>query len=127
MDLKIERIRYVDDHDDLYEGYELKVGADEYVRVMIENSHLCCERWGVRVSCPNAAVLADYVGERITDIRWAPSPKVGAQDFTDFYEAPVEIQTTRGLLRIVPWNEHEGYYSHLVLLEWPGHRDVQEV
>lgn len=127
MDREIERIRYVEDHDGLWEGYELKVGADEYVRVMIENGHVCCERWGVREEHPEGLELADFVGETITDIRWGTDGQVGTKDFSGTYEAPVEIWTSAGLLRFVPWNDHEGYYRHLVALEWPGHRDVQEV
>lgn len=127
MDFLIESIEHVTDHDSCYDGFEIKVGDADFVRVMIDNISTCCERWGVRAECPGSLELADLVGASIRDIRWGPDPKVDEEDFEGTHEAPVEIQTTAGLLRLVPWNTHNGYYPHTVLLEWPGNRDEQSI
>jgi hypothetical protein len=99
-----------------YDGYEI-VTDDQTVLVLIYNGQSCCENWGYMSSEDNLAefVGADLLSVELTDTAlktWQLDGyplDVGAAQF-------VNVNTSKGLLQFVVYNEHNGYYGHDIVV-----------
>lgn len=45
----------------------------------------------------------------------------------DISYAVVDVHTDVGLVQMVAFNEHNGFYPHTVLVSWEGHEEIQEI
>ena len=118
--LKIEEAQF--DTEDLlkteanpYEGF----GCDGYVittdtqeiKLGITTGQQCCEVWGYFMSQDNPS---DFVGSHLLGVS-ITDDKLRTHQLLDFDGVAmfVNVQTDRGLLQFVAYNEHNGYYGHM--------------
>lgn len=86
----------------------------QIVKLGIDDYQSCCENYGYFMSEDN---LEDFIGAelldiKITDTLLKPNNEI---DVNDIYEGDVmfvNIETNKGLLQFVAYNEHNGYYGH---------------
>ena len=87
----------------LEDGVEIKLG--------IENGQSCCENWGYLISEDN---LSDYIGAEYQGVEVVDT-KLATIELNGTYESDcmfVNINTSKGVLQFVAYNEHNGYYGH---------------
>lgn len=86
----------------------------QIVKLGISDYQSCCENYGYFMSEDN---LEDFIGAelldiKITDTLLKPNNEI---DVNNIYEGDVmfvNIETNKGLLQFVAYNEHNGYYGH---------------
>lgn len=111
---------------DDWDGFEVKIGNYDPVRVCIEHGQICCESYGLKLELPPELENDSrrLVGARAISIGWGrdrPRPE------WDYHEARVELRTSVGDVFLVAYNQQNGYYSHLVKVEWPGYISTESV
>jgi hypothetical protein len=89
---------------------------EQLIKLGIENGQSCCEKWGYFMSEDNTSdfIGAELIDVKITDTLLKPSNNF---DVAGMYEGSVmfvNIETNKGLLQFVAYNEHNGYYGHEV-------------
>lgn len=99
-------------------GYKVITNKQE-IKLMIDNESGCCERWGWFWCNENPQ---DYVGAELKDIKLvneALSPEIMKKNELDpnqkYFEGGVcyvNLETSKGMLQFVAYNEHNGYYGH---------------
>jgi hypothetical protein len=107
------------------------------VQVAIDNHRSCCEEYGVFAFLPDDTHLdlcaradverlrAWLVGALLHTVAW--DDRFPLPEGYEMHKAPVRLTTDRGVLHLVPWCEHNGYYPHYVRVAWPGYTDTQEL
>lgn len=98
-----------------YEGYIITTEKSVY-NLGIDNDGQCCENWGYLASNDN---LDEFIGAEIIGVKLTDNelftvdtlPKIYEDDMTFF-----TVETNKGSFQIVAYNEHNGYYSHDVLI-----------
>lgn len=91
-------------------GYEV-ITNKQSIKLVIDNYQSCCEDWGYFWSNdkPDDFVGAKVLGVSITDTA------LNTEKVPDVYEGGVmfvNIDTDRGILQFVAYNNHNGYYGH---------------
>lgn len=96
---------------DEYDGFVIDLDDGTNIKLGINNFQSCCENWGYFMS--NDA-LEDFIGAEVLDVKLVDECLNVAKAPT-IYEGDimfVNIETNRGTLQFVAYNEHNGYYSH---------------
>ena len=99
-------------------GYEVLTDKQR-ITLMIDNESSCCERWGYFFSEDDVAqfVGAQLLGIELTDTALKPE-SLKANDLNpghEWFEGSlmfVTLNTSKGPLQFVAYNEHNGYYGH---------------
>lgn len=94
----------------MIEGYQI-ITDKQTIILGIENGQSCCEDWGYMLSndTPDEFIGAELNSIHITDraLKDVEVPNV--------YEGCimfVNIETSKGTLQFVAYNDHNGYYGH---------------
>ena len=104
-----------------YDGYKIKTEQDEYL-FLIDNGQNCCEDWGY-LSTPDE--LSDYIGADLLSVKRVTVNDCAKdeylKDMMEYKYDPantmfVNVETSNGLLQFAAYNQHNGYYSHDVML-----------
>lgn len=104
-------------------GFEV-VTDKQRIKLFIDNDGLCCERWGW-FWCnddPQQFVGAEVRGVSITDTanNEAAMKKNELDPKEQYFDGGlmfVNIDTDKGVLQFVAYNEHNGYYGHEAKVE----------
>lgn len=96
-----------------YDGFTIQTDT-QTIKLGIDNGQSCCENWGYFMSNDNVNefIDADFLGIEIVDSALNP---VKFKEEVRLYEGDamfVNINTSKGVLQFVAYNEHNGYYSH---------------
>ncbi len=84
------------------------------IKLGIDNEQDCCENWGYFMSEDN---VSDFIGSNLIDVSITDTLLKPNEGFNvdEIYEGGVmfvNIETNKGLLQFVAYNEHNGYYGH---------------
>ena len=99
-----------------YEGIVIALDNGETYKLGIDNNSQCCEHWGYITSNDK---YDNFIGAEFIDCRVTTQELCTIEDLPDVYEGGMmffTISTNKGDLQFVAYNEHNGYYSHDVLL-----------
>ena len=110
----IEQINEID-NDGRYDGYEV-VTNKQKISLVIDNVQKCCEQWGYFWCNDNTE---EFVGSVLSDIKVVDTA-LNEQTYRDnmsggAYEDCVmfvNLETSKGILQFVAYNDHGGYYGH---------------
>lgn len=130
---EITEIRRVDDErvdDDYYKGFIIET-TEQKIKVFIDSHQQCCEEFDVYIVLNGERLdMHDIqymlIGHDVTDVRWGRLHRVPVEAL-DTYEARIEVETSAGLVELVAWNEHNGYYPHSVIVSWKDKYEKQEI
>jgi len=102
-----------------YDGYKIVTDQQE-ILLLIDNDQNCCEDWGYMTS---EGDFSDFVGAQIISLKTVDKAlKVEmVESLIDEYIDVgscifVNVETTKGTLQFVIYNEHNGYYCHSVII-----------
>lgn len=120
----METIIEINEIDDNYvAGYVVKT-SEQVIRLTIDNGQSCCERWGYFWCNDNQQ---DFIGATLRDVKITDDAlneavmKENELDPNDkWFEGGVmfvNLETDKGTLQFVAYNEHNGYYSHEAKVE----------
>lgn len=100
-------------------GYLIRLNDGEIIKLWISTSQDCCERFGYFMSEDN---FSDFIGAEVKSVeRVSTALKVdqverfmcdGELNLDGGDIMFVNINTNRGTLQFVAYNEHNGYYGH---------------
>lgn len=106
----IEQINEIDN-----DGYEV-VTNKQKISLVIDNVQRCCEQWGYFWCNDNTE---EFVGSVLSDVKVVDTAlnEQTCKDNSDgkVYEGCVmfvNLETSKGTLQFVAYNEHNGYYGH---------------
>lgn len=95
-----------------YAGYKI-VTDKQTIFFAISNNQQCCENWGYLMSNDN---LDDFIDANLISIGLVDEElKTALLDDEFSTEAScmfVNVETSKGLLQFVAYNDHNGYYGH---------------
>lgn len=106
------------------EGYRNVAGFEvvtdkQIIKLYIDNDSSCCERWGY-FWCNDE--LRDFIGAELRSVSLTDTALNTAQMEVNnlnpdnrYFEGNVmfvNLDTDRGVLQFVAYNEHNGYYGH---------------
>lgn len=83
-----------------------------------KNGQCCCENWGYLSSEDD---FGSFIGSELKNV-YVTDTKLGTivsnmkEDLDAGSAMFINVETTKGLLQFVAYNEHNGYYGHDVLL-----------
>ena len=112
----ITAIKYVER--DFWIGYEVTTYR-QTIALSIDNCRECYEVYGV-----NCEQSDKFIGAEVFAVRWTYEkdlPRIKAREHVNV--AGLDISTSRGLLRLWAFNDHNGYYPHSVRAQWLGKRE----
>ena len=99
-------------------GFEVVTTAQS-IKLFIDNDSSCCERWGY-FWCNDTT--ADFIGAELRGVTITDTALNEAQmkannvaPANKYFEGGVmfvNLETDRGTLQFVAYNEHNGYYGH---------------
>ena len=140
-----------EDHVDIdksrFGGYVIET-TEKPIKVLVDEfGSLCCEDYDVFLAFEDKihgrmpwmgnvqAVELDtlgLVGAKISSVSYVSDAlnetvenSIGTSTYVS--SALVNIETDRGIVQLVAWNEHNGYYPHTVHVEWDDFKDEQEI
>lgn len=100
-----------------FEGYVIVLEDGSEIKVGIDDSQQCCEQAGYLTSSDH---LQDFIGEEFISISLVDTPIIGIDlksiEVDEGSCMFVNIETSNGILQLVCYNEHNGYYSHEVVV-----------
>lgn len=114
--LRIEESIFKTDSGD-YEGYQI-ITDKQTIKLGISNLPLCCESWGCLITNDD---FSDFIGADLINIILVDT----ALNNTVIEELEriecgdvmfVNFETSNGVLQIVAYNCHNGYYGHEAVL-----------
>lgn len=94
-----------------FDGYVITLEDDSLVQMGIRNHQNCCEDWGYLISEDD---LSEFIGAEFLSVE-VTDTKLAHVEMRNIYEGScmfVNINTSKGLLQFVAYNEHNGYYGH---------------
>jgi len=99
-------------------GFEV-VTNKQSIKLFIDNNSQCCERWG-HFRCndnPREFIGAKLRGVSLTDtaLNEAQMKANDPNPFDKWFEGGVmfvNLETNKGTLQFVAYNDHNGYYGH---------------
>ncbi len=88
--------------------------SEQSIKLGIDNRQACCENWGYFMSEDDTS---DFIGAKLIDVKITDTllNQNNEFDVNNIYEGDVmflNIETDKGLLQFVAYNEHNGYYGH---------------
>jgi len=100
-----------------YEGFQI-ITDQQTIKVGISNDQSCCERWGYLITNDS---IDDFIGSELLNIIIVDSAlnnkKIHEIEYMDEGDAMfVNFETSSGVLQIVAYNCHNGYYGHGAVL-----------
>jgi hypothetical protein len=102
-----------------YDGYTVTTDR-QVIALLISNRQSCCEHWGYFMSEDDTD---EFVGAALLDLKISDTAlnpqKMEANDVGDVYDGDVmfvTLETDRGPLQFVAYNQHNGYYGHTALV-----------
>ncbi len=129
-------IDYVNNHehdDDVFEGYVITT-TKQQIYTLISSGRSCCEDFGCAFLKPHDTSIIDA---EVLSVKWGRhydeslevvnADKLMCPLNNSHKNAVVEILTSVGMVQLVAFNEHNGYYPHNVYASWNGYEDVQEI
>lgn len=108
---------YFDNKWNTYDGYCIETDSRKLYFV-INNGQCCCENWGYLSSEDD---FGSFIGSELKNV-YVTDTKLGTivsnmkEDLDAGSAMFINVETTRGLLQFVAYNEHNGYYGHKVKL-----------
>lgn len=100
------------DSRDRFSGYRVTT-SEQSVLLLIDDDQQCCESYGYFLSEDN---LSDFVGAELQDISVTDTllktKEVYKDDVAQGVTLFVNLETDRGTLQFVAYNNHNGYYGH---------------
>lgn len=117
----MEKIVEINDYDDIYgrlnvSGFEV-VTTEQRIRLFIDNRQLSCEQWGY-FWCndhPQDFVGAELYGVTLTDTALSETRMKANeldQSAIELGVMFVNLETNKGTLQFVAYNDHNGFYGH---------------
>ncbi len=111
----MEIIKSIVEFDSSEAGFEVHT-SEQVIRLCIDNISSCCEQWGWFWCNDNPQ---DFVGAQLLDVKLtdtalnaAPLDENGnVREFAGSLMF-VNLETDRGTLQFVAYNDHNGYYGH---------------
>lgn len=99
-------------YNDRYEGYVLTMDNGDTIKLGISSGQSCCEEFGYLMSEDDlqSFVGSEYIGTDVVDQSFAVREALGGINIDACMF--VNINTSKGLLQFVAYNEHNGYYGH---------------
>lgn len=87
---------------------------EQSIKLGIDNDQCCCEQWGYFMSQEDTS---DFIGAKLTGLKITDTLLKQNTEFdvNNIYEGGVmfvNVETSKGLLQFVAYNEHNGYYGH---------------
>lgn len=98
-----------------YEGYEI-ITSKQTIRVGISSGQSCCENFGYLTTNDN---LQDFIGANLRAIKIVDQALKIVVPLSDLYEGGamfVNFETSKGVMQLVAYNSHNGYYGHEAVL-----------
>lgn len=103
-----------------FDGAVIKLDDGSEIKFGIDNSQSCCEQWGYLAPKDD---VKDFIGAVLLSVKEVDTfPEgVAKHDWIDealnstwgeFGWQGIEVQTNKGVLQFVVYNNHNGYYSH---------------
>jgi hypothetical protein len=106
-----------------YAGYEI-ITTDQTIQLLIEDESSCCEHWGYLLSEDD---IDTFIGGALLDIKVVDEERITKSilnklkqetsfqgDYDETATIFVNLETSKGTLQFVAYNEHNGYYGHNV-------------
>jgi len=109
-----------------YEGFQI-VTDRQTIKLGISDDQSCCERTGYFMSEDN---LKEFEGANLLNIFLVDTnlnvERYNEEKLYSPYLMFVNIETDKGLLQFVAYNDHNGYYGHsaIVISEQLNHKEV---
>lgn len=98
-------------------GYQV-ITDQQTIKVGISNNRLCCENFGYLITNDDTEdfIGADLINISIVDTA-LNNKKLEQIEYLDYGSAMfVNFETSNGLLQLVVYNSHNGYYGHETVL-----------
>lgn len=112
LKIETETFDYTNGYTQSCDGYKITTDKQE-ILIGISNGQSCCENWGYLTSQDD---FDDFIGATLVDVRTVDealnveSIKDADSSYGSFMF--VNLETNRGTLQFVLYNEHNGYYGH---------------
>ena len=115
------KIKY--DDINIYDGFKVYLDNHDTYLVLIESGQQCCEDYGAITTNDN---IDEFIGSNLLDVKLtnkllktsklSEKFKYISDDEIQF----VDFETDKGILQLVIYNSHNGYYGHNISFKKNG-------
>ncbi len=108
-----------------YDGVIIQLDDGTAIQVGISNGQSCCESWGYILSHDT---FDDFIGATVAEC-YISDEALESVDLVEIYEGGMtffNVNTSKGTLQLVAYNEHNGYYSHGAVLIKQGELHLED-
>jgi hypothetical protein len=99
-----------------YDGYVI-VTSEQIIKVGISNISNCCENWSVKYTTDDVPDnLEKFIGTELYNIIECDDP-LEYNSYDEGGSIAIDLQTSKGSLKLILSNSHNGYYSHSYFIE----------
>lgn len=97
-----------------YDGYTITTTEQE-IFIGISNEQSCCESWGYFIvdSDYKWIIGTEFLGIEVVDEIYDVTKMIDVYDGGAVF---VNILTSQGMIQIVVYNAHNGYYGHSIII-----------
>lgn len=109
----MEIIKSISEIENCQDSGFIVITSDQEIVLSISNLQSCCESWGYFWCNDNHE---DFIGANLLNVTITDKCLV-TEKLPELYEGEamfVNLETDKGALQFVAYNEHNGYYSHFV-------------
>ena len=101
-----------------YDGYRI-ITENQTIEIGIYNGQSCCEQWGYLTSEDDTTIFnnSQLLNISITDTDRSSHNVTENFDYREYSSIFIDIETSKGVLQFVAYNNHNGYYGHTVLVQ----------
>jgi hypothetical protein len=121
-------------------GYRIMT-TYQMIELKIESAQNCCENYGIECWTQDIKQLlqlrSQFIKSHIESVGWCNSLLndkykellANQENYYDrtFQFAAINVVTNAGVLQLVVYNEHNGYYPHLISVSWDNYTDEQNL
>jgi hypothetical protein len=120
-------------------GYTI-VTNKQTISFKMENIQFCCESYGAQLVYPKKSTGAFYTKEDMIGcvlrkfnnnsvVKWGKcnGKNVDKVDGDGHHFATLEVNTEYGIIQMICYNDHNGYYKHDLKVKWLNYKDTQEL
>ncbi len=117
MNEVIKEIIELDNYNKYYDGYKI-ITSEQEILFLIDNRQNCCEDWGYIISEDDTTSFtgAELLNIETTDINRIKK-ELSNYSHEELNSIFIDVNTSRGTLQFALYNDHDGYYSHDIIIK----------
>jgi hypothetical protein len=107
-----------------YMGYTITTSKNETISLLISSGEICCEDFGANLyfrGIEEGDDCSSVVGSIVKDVKFDYKSR------GEYQSTNIIIETNRGTIKLLVYNDHNSYYPHAYIARFNGREERGEL